>query len=260
MPNIRKYFVGDHYFVKDGEFVIEELDKKTYRHATIRWILTGNTQRIRLDTIHAGSIRNPMAPCVEGVGFVGVGEYLPSDIERHNSWTGMLRRCYSSKHLSKYPSYEGCKVAEEWHNFQIYSQFYEEDTYRQKGWHLDKDLIVLGNKVYSPETCLYIPPEINVAGISLQETKTPHGYKGVSRCARSGKWMSVVWSKDAKSNKTTGGRHLDIRHAAAEHIQGEICKFTYLAEKYERLIDPRGTEALYERVRILIKKKEDVLS
>lgn len=42
MGNHRKFFVGDIYEVPDGKFVVEELDLNTYKHATVRWLTTGN--------------------------------------------------------------------------------------------------------------------------------------------------------------------------------------------------------------------------
>ena len=30
-----------------------------------------------------------------------------------------------------------------------------------QGWELDKDILIKGNKVYSPETCCFVPQEIN---------------------------------------------------------------------------------------------------
>lgn len=35
-----------------------------------------------------------------------------------------------------------------------------------EGWHLDKDILLKGNKVYSPETCAFVPAKINSLLIS----------------------------------------------------------------------------------------------
>ena len=37
---------------------------------------------------------------------------------------------------------------------------------------LDKDIKIEGNKIYSPETCMFIPKEINV--VFSHKTKTNH--------------------------------------------------------------------------------------
>ena len=36
-------------------------------------------------------------------------------------WTGMLKRCYCPKYLSKYPTYSGCQASENFKNFQYFA-------------------------------------------------------------------------------------------------------------------------------------------
>ena len=79
------------------------------------------------------------------------------------TWADMIKRCYSIKFQEKHPTYIGCTVADEWHNFENFADWYEESSFSDFGYHLDKDLLVGGNKLYSPDTCCLIPQEINKA-------------------------------------------------------------------------------------------------
>ena len=76
----------------------------------------------------------------------------------------MLTRCYSDKYKKKKPTYEDCKVYEELLNFQNFAKWDSENYYEIEGetMCLDKDILVKHNKIYSPETCVYVPNTINV--------------------------------------------------------------------------------------------------
>lgn len=77
----------------------------------------------------------------------------------YRAWTGMLRRCYSSKLQAKQPTYIGCAVSPEWHSFSAFRGWAL--TQDWEGNQLDKDLLVPGNKIYSRGTCVFVPPTIN---------------------------------------------------------------------------------------------------
>lgn len=74
-------------------------------------------------------------------------------------WKSMLARCYSSKHQAKYPTYANCTVCDEWLTFSNFKKWMQ--TQDWKGKHLDKDLLKQGNKVYSPDFCLFVDANIN---------------------------------------------------------------------------------------------------
>lgn len=74
-------------------------------------------------------------------------------------WQSMLERCYSDKLQAKNPTYIGCAVCEEWLIFSNFKRWME--TKNWQGMELDKDILVVGNKVYSPETCAFVNPETN---------------------------------------------------------------------------------------------------
>jgi hypothetical protein len=109
---------------------------------------------------------------VYGVGYFGVGEHRSKinyvKTAEYAAWNKMLERCYSEKRLSTLPTYKNCSVCEEWHNFQVFADWYEKEFYTvgSERMDLDKDILVKGNKVYSPETCIYVPQRINVLVVS----------------------------------------------------------------------------------------------
>lgn len=77
----------------------------------------------------------------------------------YNRWKAMLERCYSNKSLLKYPTYIGCTVDISWKKFTTFRLWMEKQNW--KGMHLDKDILIQGNKVYSEATCLFVSPAIN---------------------------------------------------------------------------------------------------
>ncbi|ALY07069.1 hypothetical protein VmeM32_00078 [Vibrio phage vB_VmeM-32] len=97
----------------------------------------------------------------------------------------MLGRCYDSKIQEKQPTYIDCSVCDEWHYFQNFATWYY-DNYPKDGisekYQLDKDLKVNGNKIYSPETCLFVSHAVNLF-------TTDHG------SARGDYLIGVSWNK-----------------------------------------------------------------
>lgn len=80
-------------------------------------------------------------------------------IHSYVSWKGMLERCYSHKKQERRPTYIGCTVCDEWLLFSNFKQWFDENYI--KGYHLDKDILVEDNKIYSPDTCRYVPHNLN---------------------------------------------------------------------------------------------------
>lgn len=72
----------------------------------------------------------------------------------YSTWKHMLKRCYSEKYKEKKPTYRDCVVCEEWKYFSNFKAWME--TQDWQGKQLDKDLLFPGNKIYSPETCVFV--------------------------------------------------------------------------------------------------------
>ena len=87
----------------------------------------------------------------------------------YSRWRDMLKRCYCTKRLEKYPTYKGCSVYEEWLTFSNFRKWME--TQDWEGKQLDKDLLVRGNKVYSPDTCVFVSGSLNALTIDSGATR-----------------------------------------------------------------------------------------
>lgn len=77
----------------------------------------------------------------------------------YRKWTDMLKRCYCIKSVKRGPTYQGCNVCDEWLEFMSFLSWFKKNSV--PGWHLDKDLLLNGNKTYSPDTCVFVPSWVN---------------------------------------------------------------------------------------------------
>ena len=154
----------------------------------------------------------------------------------------MLRRCYSDTFKKKNPTYEGCEVSDK---FISYEYFYEwcnnQFGFNNKDWQLDKDLLVKGNKVYSENTCVFIPSEINSLLINCTASRGEH-LIGVS-------WNKKANAFKAQVRKNKGKReYLGYFNTEIEAFNAyEKAKEAFVkeqAEKWKGKIDERAYNAL----------------
>jgi hypothetical protein len=132
-------------------------------------------KNIKYHNIISGGVKNNNRRSVFGVGYIGYGKHKASIRSKHTKcyaiWRGMLQRCYY-QYKDFNISYKDVTVCEEWHNFQNFAEWFE-DNYNpetMEGWQLDKDLLSTDYKVYSPITCCFIPQEINCLIKEQKET------------------------------------------------------------------------------------------
>lgn len=114
-----------------------------------------------------GEIKCPYERRFYNVGYLGEGKYKVSENGKntrvYDTWKAMLQRCYSEKEHERHPTYIGCEVYEGWHNFQNFAKWYKDNYYEvgNEKMCLDKDILFKGNKIYSPDTCIFVPETIN---------------------------------------------------------------------------------------------------
>lgn len=159
---------GEKYITKEG-YPFEIIESFGSYNYTIRLEDENNTilKNIAFKEIKSGSIANPYHRSVCGIGYHGVGKYVSSINGRtplvYECWNSILKRCHNKNKLEKRPTYKGVTICEEWKCLQNFGVWYDENfknTFTGR-WELDKDILFKGNKIYSPETCCFVPAEIN---------------------------------------------------------------------------------------------------
>lgn len=115
---------------------------------------------------------SPLCKTVCGIGYFGIGEY-PHSHQSKDMWIQMIHRVYDEKKIKSRPTYKECNICEEWHNFQNFAKWYDDNYYQVEDYqmHLDKDILVKNNKTYSPETCLIVPSIINALFVKRQNLR-----------------------------------------------------------------------------------------
>lgn len=141
---------------------VEIVDYVKSTEVLVRFVGYSHIVTAQAGSIRRGQVKNVMMPNVQGVGYFGVGGYTRyTHKEANKVWCGMLERCYSEKFRRVHPTYEKCTVDKRWHNFQTFAKWFDEYSNYCKELFLDKDIIVQGNKVYSPDNCTFVSRKVN---------------------------------------------------------------------------------------------------
>ena len=133
------------------------------REIHIKFLDTGFETAVNCSTVSDGSVKDKLLPTVCGVGILGYGKHCgKGHSKEYTVWKSALIRCYDKKYQNRNPKYVGCEVSCLFKRFDLFKEWYFRQVgHDQEGWHLDKDILVKGNMVYSEDTCCFVPPEIN---------------------------------------------------------------------------------------------------
>lgn len=128
---------------------------------------TGSIIKTQYGQFKKGEVYDPLFPSVFGIGYMGIGKYKAtangSITIEYKKWHGMMQRCYDPYCINRQPRYINITVCKEWLNFQVFSEWFNNNYYEVKNERveLDKDIIKRGNKIYCPEYCSLVPQSIN---------------------------------------------------------------------------------------------------
>lgn len=158
----------------------------------------------------------------------------------YTRWRDMLRRCYDAKYQEKKPTYVGCTVSNDWLTFTNFKNWMAAQDW--EGKHLDKDLLVEGNKVYGPDTCVFVTPTVN-SFTNDRGNDRGEWLIGVCWDKRAGKFLAQCSNPFTKKNEKLG--HFDCEQEA--HQAWKARKLELAHELAATQEDPRVAKALVER-------------
>lgn len=200
---------------------------------------------VRYGDFKKGEIRNPYDKTILGIGYLGEGKYSKKiNRKPYEVWKKMIQRCYDPYELNRRHGYIDCFVCEEWHCFQNFAQWYEKNCYEigNEKMCLDKDILYKGNKIYSPETCVFVPNKINVL---FTKTDAKRGEYPIGVSFLRGKLE--VQCCDGNKNKYIGLFKINqVREAWLCYKLNKELVIQSIADEYKDLIPKKLYEALYE--------------
>ena len=172
------------------------------------------------------------------VGNISVGGKM---IMEYYLWQDMLRRCFSEMLKQKKPTYKDVTCSKEW----LSMTSFIEDVSQMKGfglsgWELDKDILQKGNKLYSKDTCCFVPSEVNNLLIKRDNFRGEYPV-GVCFDKYAGKFKAQL----AINGKVKSlGRFTTAEEAFQAYKLAKEVQIKVVAQKWKHLLDNRVFQAL----------------
>ncbi len=232
----KKNRIGEKYITNEG-YEIEIIEYFSKKNCSIIFKCGYVKKNQYFSNVAKGAVKNPYHKSIFNIGYIGTGSYSVSKNLKHTKeymcWFSMLQRCYNKKSQEKHPTYIGCYIVEEWHNFQNFAKWFEENYI--ENWHLDKDILVKGNKVYSPETCCFVPQEINSL---FTKRKKDRGCYPIGGSKINNRYISQLRGYCIGSYPTPEEAFQSYKEAKEKYIKE-------IADKWKGLISDKVYEAMY---------------
>ena len=154
---------------------------------------------------------------------------------------GMFDRCSSKDSATNYPTYVDCTISEGFKDLNFFYEWcLEQVGFANNKWHLDKDILVKGNREYGDQTCCFVPEEINLMFVTQKSNRGVLPI-GVSYC----KPFNLYQAKVRKNNKTVDlGFYCTPEEAFYAYKQAKEDYIKEVANKWKDQIDTRVYEAL----------------
>lgn len=236
MIEAKEYYKGRKYLTNSSGYATIVAYESSYK---VLIEFEDNTRRyVRIGDLKRGQVKNLNKPSYKGVGYdtkVGV----EVDTLLRSRWSTAIDRCYGKPNKNgKSDGYKGVTLCDAWLDYAEFYKYWKGKFV--KDFEIDKDLLCVGNKVYSPEFCVMLPPEINKAirvnrksGSTLPLGITENGSGGY-RAKTSFK------GKESYSSTVTCPKEAFLWY---KNFKETLAKS--LAEKWRGKIEDRAYQALY---------------
>ena len=195
-----------------------------------------------------GSIKNPYHPNKYG-GYIGQGKYKSRDEQGnktkcYRTWMHRLRSCYDKEVWKEFPNYEYCFFNEDMLDFQKFGEWFDDNYYEVEGetMHLDKDILVKGNKEYAPDKMIFVPERINTLFTKSDAIRGKYPI-GVSYNKASGKYIAKC--SIGKDGYKFLGYYNTSHEAFLAYKEFKEAYIKQVADEYKDKIPQRLYEAMY---------------
>lgn len=235
--------VGDVFKTNScGEVKVIKYESAKSVHVT--FIKTGYCCVTTVNHLKKGALRDKQLPSLLGVGIIGDTEshINRKPIKEYQLWVDLLNRCYGK--TAKTSSYKDCSVSENFKYFPYFKEWCNKQVgFGNKGWHLDKDVLVKGNNVYSEDTCCFIPSEINCVFGTNKSVRGdfPIGVRKYS------KGFGFSWRMKIGDIVVSKHGYQTPEDAFYAYKEAKEDRFKALAEQYKTQIDIKVYNALMNR-------------
>jgi len=161
-------------------------------------------------------------------------------IRSYDIWKGIHRRVYKPK-PQEVKNYFGCSVCEEWMIYSNFKKWYDEHYI--EGYHIDKDILVKGNKIYGPEYCCFVPLVIN--SIFVRKKPKESAVVGVQKTIEYGKVVYTSVINDWLEKKLLCKRGKTEKEAYGYYVERRLDYIKRIADHFKDTLEERVYQTLY---------------
>lgn len=240
--------MGERNIMKCG-YWCEIVEYKDANNITVQFDESKYITNTSYRTFKNGRVEDKLQPTVYGKGITGnvkTSDKTGKHTKPYARWMSMMSRCYG-KQEGKDKSYVDCNVCDEWLYYPNFKKWYEDNYYEidSETMCLDKDILIKGNRTYSPEACIFVPNTINLTFTKASKSRGDFPI-GVSKKANGGYRANIYETINGKRKQKQLGTFITPEDAFNSYKLAKEQQIKELADKYKSKIPQRLYNAMYE--------------